>query len=48
MNKERIRAKAVLGLPLTERERAAYLLLIATTEEMNDFLAKEREANNEK
>ncbi len=36
--KARIRAKAILGLPLTARERATFLLLIATDEEVNAFL----------
>lgn len=30
MNKQRIKGKAILGLPLTAKERAIYLLLIAT------------------
>lgn len=41
MNKERIRAKAILGLPLTARERAVYLLFIASDKEMREFLARE-------
>lgn len=41
MNNERIRAKAILGLPLTARERAVYLLFIASEEEMREFLARE-------
>ena len=32
MNKERIKAKAELGLPLTARERAIYILFIAKDE----------------
>jgi hypothetical protein len=40
--KERIRAKAILGLPLTQRERAMFLLLIATDKELKDFLAREK------
>ena len=44
MNKEKIKAKAVLGLPLTEKERAIYLLLIATQEEMKAFLQAEKGA----
>ena len=39
--KERIRAKALLGFPLTERERAMFLLFIATNEEVKDFLERE-------
>jgi hypothetical protein len=39
--KERIRAKALLGLKLTERERAQFLLFIATDEEAKDFLKRE-------
>lgn len=41
MNKERIRAKIILGLPLTARERATYLLLIASLDEMHEFLKRE-------
>ena len=40
--KERIRAKALLGLPLTQRERAMFLLLIATDSELRYFLKKEK------
>lgn len=43
--KQRIRAKAILGLPLTQRERAMFLLLIATDKELKEFLKKEN--NNE-
>ena len=43
MNKQRIKCKAILGLPLTARERAIYLLLIATEQEMKMFLKKEKE-----
>lgn len=46
MNKARIRAKAILGLPLTARERAVYLLLIASVDEMREYLAWE--AKNER
>lgn len=31
---EKIKAKVELGLPLTEKERAVYLLFIATDEEI--------------
>lgn len=31
---EKIKAKVKLGLPLTEKERAVYLLFIATDEEI--------------
>lgn len=44
MNKQKIKSKAILGLPLTARERAIYLLLIATEQEMKEFLAKEKVA----
>lgn len=43
INKQRIKAKVILGLPLTARERAIYLLLIATEQEMKEFLDKEKE-----
>ena len=39
---ERIRAKATLGLPLTERERALYLLFIASDKELKEFLKREK------
>lgn len=42
MNKQRIKCKAILGLPLTERERAYYLLFLATDEEVKCFLLKEK------
>ena len=43
MNKQKIKCKAILGLPLTARERAVFLLLIATEQEMKEFLKKEKE-----
>lgn len=43
MNKEKIRAKAMLGLPLNERERATFLLFVATDEEAKTFLKTEKE-----
>ncbi len=42
MNKDMIRAKVTLGLPLTKKERAYYLLIIATDEEMKAFLEREQ------
>jgi hypothetical protein len=45
MNKERIKAKVILGLPLSARERAVYLLLIASVDEMREFLAREAADN---
>ena len=44
----RIIFKAILGLPMTEKERAIYLLFLASTEEMQEFLAREKGENNEK
>lgn len=41
MNKQRIKCKAILGLPLTARERAIYLLLIANDDEVKEFLKNE-------
>lgn len=35
---EKIKAKVKLGLPLTEKERAVYLLFIATDEEIKGDL----------
>ena len=43
MLKNKIRAKIVLGLPLTKRERAYYLLFISTIEEAKEYLEKEEE-----
>ena len=43
MNKQKIKCKVILGLPLTARERAIYLLLIATEQEIKEFLNKEKE-----
>ena len=37
----RIRAKAILGLPLTEKERSMFLLYIATLEKAKWFLRNE-------
>ena len=42
MDKERIKAKAILGLPLTAEERSVFLLLIATDEEVKEFLKNEK------
>lgn len=44
---ERIRAKTKLGLPLTERERALFLLFIANDKELKEFLKREKEVTNE-
>ena len=41
--KEKIRARAILGLPLTEKERALFLLFIATDDEAIEFVKKEKE-----
>ena len=38
---EKIKCKAILGLPLTERERSMYLLYIASDEEVKDYLKRE-------
>ena len=43
MNKAMIRAKVTLGLPLTKKERVYYLLFIATFDEMEAFLKREKE-----
>ena len=45
MNEESIRNKVILGLPLTQEERAIYLLFISTEEEAKLFLEKEQEDN---
>ena len=37
----KLKAKAELGLPLTERERAYYLLFIASDEEAKAYLKRE-------
>ncbi len=44
MDSQNIKSRAVLGLPLTERERARYLLFIATDEEARAYLERERTA----
>ena len=44
-SKKEIRAKAVIGLPLTAKERATFLLLIATDEEAVDFLRREKKVS---
>lgn len=44
MNKQKIKNKLLLGLKLNERERAYYLLFVATEQEMKEFLAKEKVA----
>ena len=38
---ENIKARAGLGLPLTARERAKYLLFLATVEQAKQFLKME-------
>ena len=46
MNNEqlnKIKCKAILGLPLTEKERSYYLLFIANNEQVKEFLRKEQE-----
>ena len=42
MNKDEITAKMKLGLPLTAKERAEYLLFIATNKEAREFLKNEK------
>ena len=39
----KIKCKAILSLPLTEKERATYLLFIANNEQVKEFLRKEKE-----
>lgn len=41
-NYELIKQRVTLGLPLTEQERAIYLLFIATTKEATEFLKGEQ------
>lgn len=41
MNKQKIKCKAILGLPLTARERSYYLLFLATDDEVKEFLKNE-------
>ena len=38
----KIKSKAVLGLPLTKRERSMYLLYIASDEEAKAYLEREK------
>ena len=40
--KEYIRARALMGLRLSKRERAMFLLFYATTEEARNFLKHEK------
>lgn len=47
MDYKTIKTKAVLGLPLTERERAIYLLFIASKSEAAAFLNAERKKEAE-
>ena len=42
----KIKAKVLLGLPLTEHERAVYLLLIASEEEMHKYLQERKHEKN--
>lgn len=42
MNKQIIKSKVELNLPLTAKERATYLLFIATDKEVAEFLAREK------
>lgn len=42
MDKVKIKTKVAFGLPITKKERALYLLFIATVEEMNAFLHSEK------
>jgi hypothetical protein len=41
-NEQRIKAKAELNLPLSERERARYLLFIANSEQAKKFIDNEK------
>lgn len=38
---EKIKAKALLGLPLTNQERAIFLLFLATLEQAKEYLQKD-------
>lgn len=40
---EKIKNKVKLNFPLTDKERAIYLLYIATDQEAKEFLRKEKE-----
>ena len=40
---EKIKTKVKLNLPLTDKERALYLLFIASDKEAKEFLRKEKE-----
>ena len=41
MNKEKIKAKVLLNIPLTQKEKAIYLLFIATIEQAKEYLQKD-------
>ncbi len=42
MNKQIIKSKVELNLPLTAKERVTYLLFIANDKEVAKFLAREK------
>lgn len=44
---ENIKARALLGLPLTVQERAKFLLFGATMEQAKQFLKMEKESSND-
>ncbi len=46
MDTQKIRCKVILGLPLTQRERATFLLFVATLEEAKEFLKNEKNWND--
>lgn len=45
MNKEKIKAKVLLNIPLTQKEKAIYLLFIATIEQAKEYLKREVKNN---
>lgn len=42
MNTEKLRAKALLGLPITAKEEAIFLLFVASNEELELYLKYKR------
>ena len=45
MNKEKIKAKVLLNIPLTEKEKAIYLLFIATIDDAKKYIKREVKNN---
>ena len=44
----RIKSKVALGIKLTDKERSFYLLYVATSQEVNEYLKNEKEIRSKK